>query len=277
VPPPRVRTYLTLVIVATVVLGRPIIDRLVTQALQLTMSNPGGSELRREARETFETLAEALSVDFTSLNSAVNALLNEGLREVAVVTLGLALSLYVVLRSFVPAFRLKRMLFILTPELEGRHSSAVAQWSVSQTTGIYDRERRLFEALGGHPPREFPFDLVVPALIMLLPLAWGGLLFRLGLIGPLLEDRMVFLSGAFFMWIPALVRLGWLFRTWQHRQSRGTGPYMPFEVRIRGGRAVARVERPLGVRFLLFLLLLLFGLAGFDPAGFLVRQPSNCA
>jgi hypothetical protein len=272
VPPPRVRTYLTLLIVATVVLGRPIIDRLVSQALQLTVGNPSGSELRREARETFQTLAEALSVDFTSLNSAVNALLNEGLREVAIVALGLALSLYVVLRPFVPAFRLKRMLFNLAPELQGRRRSAVAQWSVSQATGIYERERRLFEALGGRPPREFPFDLIVPALIMLLPLAWGGLLFRLALIGPLLEDRMVFLSGALFMWTPSLVRLGWLFRAWQRRQPGHAGPYMPFEVCIRGGRAVARVERPLGVRFLLFLLLLSFGLAGFDPA---VSLPGN--
>jgi hypothetical protein len=255
-PPPRVRTYLTLLIVVTIVIGRPIVDRVASLILRLIQdSEVGRSEVRRQVRDTLQTLGTALSTDFTSVNNAVNALLNEGLLQVAVVMLGLALSLYVVLRPFVPAFRLKRMLFNLTPEPEQRHRSAVARWSVSQATGIYARERRLFEELGGRPPREFPFDLVVPALVMLVPLAHGTLNIRRGLIAPLMDDRVGFLSAATVVLIPALLRLGWLYQTWQRRQSGRPGPYVPFEVRVRGGSVVAKVERPLGVRILLFLLL----------------------
>ncbi len=258
-PPTRPRTYLTLLVVATIVLGRPIIDRVVTRGLELPQAGGLGrpEELLKRARETVEKLGAALSADFTSVNQALDALLNGGLLQVAVVTLGLALSLYLVLRPFVPAFRLKRMLFNLAPEPEGRHRSAVARWSVSQATGIYERERRLFEELGGRAPREFPFDLVVPAMVVLVPLAWGGLSVRSGLVAPLVRDRVVFLGVAALLLIPALVRLGWLYQTWQRRQAGRSGPVRPFEVRLRGGSAVAKVERPFGVRILMPLLFLL--------------------
>jgi hypothetical protein len=260
-PPTRPRIYFTLLVVATIVLGRPIIDRVVTWGLELPQAGGLGRsrELLERARVTVEKLGAALSADFTSVNQALDALLNGGLLQVAVVTLGLALSLYVVLRPFVPAFRLKRMLFNLAPEPEGHHRSAAAPWSVSQATGIYERERRLFEELGGRAPREFPFDLVVPALVVLVPLAWGGLSVRSGLIAPLVWDRVVFLGVAALLLIPALVRLSWLYQTWQRRQAGRSGPYMPFEVRLRGGSAVAKVERPFGVRILVFFLFLLGG------------------
>jgi hypothetical protein len=267
-PPTRQNLYLIVLIVATIVVGRPVIDRVITQAFAYTQGG-GRSELRREAREMVKTLGEAVSVDFTSANRAVNALLSGGLIPVAVVTLGLALSLYVVLRPFVPAFRLKRMLFNLAPDSEGHSRSAIAGWSVSHATGIYERERRLLEELGGRPPRESPFDLIVPALLMLLPLAWGGLALVLALIDPEVRWRVYYLSMAAFMLILTLARLGWLYQTWQRRQSGRPGPYMPFEVRIRGSGVVAKVERPLGVRVLLFLLIFLFVLVGegypFDP------------
>jgi hypothetical protein len=260
-PPTRPRIYFTLMIVATIVLGRPIIDRVVTRGLDLPQAGGLGHsrELLERARETLEKLGAALSADFTSVDQALDALLNGGLLQVAVVTLGLALSLYLVLRPFVPAFRLKRMLFNLAPELEGRCRSAVARWSVSQATGIYERERRLFEELGGRAPRELPFDLVVPAVAMLVPLAWAGLSVRSGLVAPLVRERVVFLGVAALLLIPALLRLGWLYQTWQRREAGRSGPVRPFEVRLRGGSAVAKVERPFGVRILVFFLALLGG------------------
>ena len=260
-PPPRVKTYLGLLIIATVVIGRPITDLVVTWAVQLTQELPG-SELPRRARETLEALTTVVTAEFPSVNRAVTVLLNAGLEQMALLALGLALSLYVVLRPCVPAFRLKRMLFSLAPGPDGQQRSAVASWSVSHATGIYERERRLFEDLGGRPPREFPFDLVVPGLAMLAPLAWGGVLFGLGVTEPEPGGRSLRLLAATTLLIPALLRLGWLYRTWRRRQSGHTGPYMPFEVRIRGGNAVARVERPIGVRLLVFLLLLLFAWGG---------------
>jgi hypothetical protein len=265
-PPPRVRTYLGLLLIATVVIGRPITDMVVTRAVELTQEL-SGSELPRRARETLEALTAVVAGEFTSVNRAVTVLLNAGLAQMALLGLGLGLSLYVVLRPFVPAFRLKRMLFNLAPGPDGHHRSAVASWSVSHATGIYERERRLLEALGGRPPREFPFDLVVPALVMLAPLAWGGVLVGLGITEPEPEWRTVRFWAAATLLIPALLRLGWLYLAWRRRQSGYFGLYMPFEVRIGGGNAVAKVERPFGLRMLVFLFLfvLVLGATITDP------------
>ena len=193
-------------------------------------------------------------------------------------TLGVMLSAYVVLRPLMPAFRLKRMIFNLAPEPEGRHRSAVARWSVSQATGLYECERRVFTELGGRPPPEFPLDLAVSALVMVLPLMFCGLLVRTcvdSLEHPTSSsssagashldypDRVIWFGMVGFV-IPVLalilVRLGWLCRTWRRRLGR-TGPYMPYEVRIRSGRAVANVENPIGWRLLLFIPILSANLA----------------
>jgi len=79
-----------------------------------------------------------------------------------------------------PAFCLKRTIFNLVPEPEGRHRSAVARWSVSQATGLYECERRVFAELGVRSPPEFPLDLAVSALAMVLPLIYCGLSVRAG-------------------------------------------------------------------------------------------------
>ena len=265
-PPTRQNTYFVLLIVAVVVLYRPIINRVVPMVINSTEARVGSSELRQQVLDTVEKVAAALTANFTSVNQALNALLSGGLLQLSIVALGVALSLYAVLRPFVPAFRLKRMLFNLAPEPEGGHRSAVAGWSVSQATGLYEREREVFRELGGRPPREFPFDLVVLALLMALPLAFIGLWAQVGVIGPRWTDRVLFLSLALEVLIPTLVRLGWLFRTWQRRQLGRSGPYMPFEVRIRGGRAAAKVENPIGVR-VLCLVVFFVGNAGFDLGG----------
>jgi hypothetical protein len=252
-PPTRHKIYLILLIVATVLLGRPIVDRVVTIVLNMTELNDsslaGSPELRQQVRETVERLSGALTPDFTTVNEALRALLNGGLKQVALVLLGLALSLYVVLRPFVPAFRLKRMLFNLAPESKERRRSASARWSVPQTTGIYERERTLFKELGGQALREFPFDLAVPALAMLAPLVLGGLFVRLGYVDPIVEDRPIDLGIGVWLFIVALLRLGWLYQTWRRRQGGHKGPCMPFEVRIRRSRALAEVKTPSLSRF----------------------------
>jgi hypothetical protein len=283
-PPIRLKTYLTLLAAATIIIGRPIVDRVATIVLSYVQlshaqslaglldprrqSLAGLLDLRRqvgEVRASVEKLGAALTPDFTSVNEAVKALLNGGLKQVALVILGLALSLYIVLRPFVPAFRLKRMLFNLAPEPERRHRSATARWSVPQTTGIYERERRLFEGLGWRAPREFPFDLVVLALVMLAPMVLGGLWIRLSSTFPIKEDRPSYLEFGLWLLVLALFRLGCLYRTWRRRQSSDHVKYMPFGARIRGSRAVAKVESPqfVGVRaFLVFLFFFLFIMMG---------------
>jgi hypothetical protein len=272
-PPTRQNTYFVLLIAAVVVLFRPIINIGVPVARYVTKAAIGGSVLHQQVLDTIEKVGAALTANFTSVNQALNALLGGGLLHFSLVTVGVALSLYVVLRPFVPAFRLKRMLFNLAPEHEGQHRSAVAQWSVSQATGIYEHERRVLEEFGGRPPREFPFDLAVSALVMLLPVAWGSVWIGLGVIGPRLWDRVAFFSTGACVLIAALIRLAWLYRTWQRRQLDRSGPYMPYEVGIRGRRAVAKVERPVGVRVLFFLLAFVF-ITGAALGGAGLEDPS---
>jgi hypothetical protein len=262
-PPTLRNTYAVLLILASVVvLYRPIINAVVPVAINLTQATTRGSELRQQVLETVEKVGAALTANFTSVSQAVNALLSGGALHLSIVTLGVAFALYVVLRPLVPAFRLKRMLFNLAPAPEWRHRSAVARWSVSQATGLYERERRVFAEVAGRPPTEVPFDLVVPGLAVALPLAFTGLIFRLAVITPLPGDRVALLTLGAVLLIPVLVRLGWLYRTWQRRRLGGSGPYMPFEVGIRGGSAVATVENQVGVRVLILCLFLVMIVGG---------------
>jgi hypothetical protein len=120
----------------------------------------------------------------------------------------------------------------------------------------------VFAELGGQPPTEFPFDLVVAGLAMALPLAFTALIFRLAVITPLPGDRVALMTLGAVLLIPVLARLGWLYRTRHHRQLGSSGPYMPFEVGIRGGSAVAKVESPIGVRVLIFCLFLVVIVGG---------------
>ena len=203
-PPDRQKVYVVLLIAAIVVIFRPIINAAVPMALAISSTQPRAGDsasqhLRQQLLDTVDKAGAALTANVTSVNQALNAVLSGGPLHLGVVTLGVALSAYVALVPFVPAFRLKRMLFNLAPEPKGRHRSAVARWSVSQATGLYEREHRVFAELGARPPKEFPFDLAVSALAMALPLAFCGLLFRAGVV--LSEDRVRALAG----WIGAVI------------------------------------------------------------------------
>jgi hypothetical protein len=282
-PPARHKVYLVLLIAAIVVIFRPIINIAVLVAVLvittlITAAKTqaavprwlGGrasvsadfEHLRQQALETLNTAETALNANVTAIDRALTAVLTGGFLNFAVVTLGVALSAYVALLPFGPGFRLKRMLFNLAPEPKASQRSAVARWSVSQATGLYEREHRVFAELGARPPKEFPFDLAVPALAMALPLASCGLLFLVGDIA-FSEHRATAgwfaILGMAGLLTPILVGVGWLCRTWQRRRLGRSGPYMPFEVGIRNGTTVAKVESPIGWRLLVFLLFFLLG------------------
>jgi hypothetical protein len=290
-PPDRHKIYIVLLIAAIVVFCRPIIELAVSPAIRVTNAGLGYLPFSEHQREqllhqvlsTLDKIA-ALPVNITSVNDAVSAILAGGPFCLVVLTLGLTLSAYVVLRPFVLAFRLKRTLFNLAPEPEGPRRSAVVRWNVLQATGGYECEHRVFAALSARPPREFPIDLAVLALAMVLPLiycgflVWTGVFFlelrknpssliALGVKADTPADarddldafRLIGFGNfgtAISLLLCILVRLGWLCRTWRRRRLGRTGPYMPYEVRIRGGRAVANVENPIGWRLLLFLSIL---------------------
>lgn len=169
----------------------------------------------------------------------------------------LALAAYLVLRPFVPAFRLKRMLFNLAPDRDRPLPSATSRWSVSQATGVYEQERRACAALGVRTLHEFPFDLAVPAVVMLIPLVMAASSFdEAAAASTATSDRWLVTVMGTLVLIAALTRLGWLYRTWRQRLGP-PAPHLPYEVGI-GGLSVAKLERPVGVRILMSLLLFLF-------------------
>lgn len=274
-PPDRHKIYLVLLIAAIVVVVRPITTAVVPAVNELIKVGTGvggfagwlalesggahsAKQLSKLASEELQNIEGVTSLSVTSIDQAVNALLSGGRLELAVLgvlALGVALSTYVVLLPFLPAFLLKRMLFNVSPEPTGGHRSAAARWSVSQATGLYEKENRVFAELGERPPPEFPFDLAVSALAMVLPLVCCGVLLTVGVSAFSSGHRATAVRvggfttlGAVCLLFPILVWLGWLYRTWRRRQLGRSGPYWPFEVGIRDGKTVAKVEDPIGWR-----------------------------
>jgi hypothetical protein len=271
-PPGRQKVYVVLLIAAIVVISRPMI----WLAVRLLQFSPKSRQhVSQQLLEAIHAAESAVTANVTSVDQALNDVVTGGPLLLGVGTLCVAAAAYVALRPFVPAFRLKRMLFNLAPEPEGRHRSAVARWSVSQATGLYELEHRVFAQLAARPPTEFPLDLTVSALAIALPLVICIDLFRqmgLDLVyfseARAAEDFMYstyflreacgnFLAAASVL-ILILARLGWLCRTWRRRQLGRSAPYMPFEVHIRNGSAAAKVENPIGWRLLFVLVFCLF-------------------
>ena len=79
---------------------------------------------------------------------------------------GLTVSLWVLLLLPITSFRLKRVLFNVSP---GRRLDEVEEIDPrSSRRGIYALERTLFERLGSAPPREVRFDLALDAALTVL-------------------------------------------------------------------------------------------------------------
>lgn len=135
-----------------------------------------------------------LTIDIGQIPDALKELGSAGdARVLAFAAIIVLLSLYAVLRPFTPAFRIRRELL----------SGEVAA-----------REARV---LGGHLPREVPFDLIVHALPMSLPLYVGLYMVGDGLIR---GDAATALVGLLLLAAPASARLAYLWRAWRRRTRR---------------------------------------------------------
>lgn len=91
-----------------------------------------------------------------------------GVLGLLVLTGVLLLATVCVLRPVSTAFRIKRMLFNLAGQPDDAIYRTTTTWHVPRTTGIYDRERQVYAAVGVVAAKEKPFDLVVSALFALL-------------------------------------------------------------------------------------------------------------
>jgi hypothetical protein len=144
------------------------------------------------ANDIVDTLStRILTIDVGQIPDALKDLGSAGdARVLAFVAIIVLLSLYAILRPFTSTFRVRREL------LCGE---------------VAEREARV---LGGRVPRELPFDLIVYALPMSLPLYVGLYMVGDGLVR---GDAATSLVGLVLLTAPASARLAYLWRTWRRR------------------------------------------------------------
>lgn len=206
-PPVRRRTYMVMLIAATAIAGY-----LVLPWLGAFLEVKGS---RHALQELVSKVGSTVIPNPTAVSDALNALTRANFDEITFLLAGGMLVLYGVLRPIMPSFRLKRMLFNLYPEFNKRRV-VPAYLSIPRSTGIYNLEESLFRSLGVEPQRERPFDLVVPALL--------SFFFVIGSISGIGQgDRGGDLLFDVLVIVLALLRLGWLGRTWRRRLSSYAG------------------------------------------------------
>src|SRR4051812_33355549 len=132
-PPVHGKTLLALLIVATVTLGRVALDHagdLLTavpvlkdvREYQLEERGDGVPkrsspiEIGDDAAKLVHKIGEAIGPDVSSVGKTLDALTGAGVVNLLLVLTGTLFALYVVSRPFMPAFRLKRLLFNLADD-----------------------------------------------------------------------------------------------------------------------------------------------------------------
>lgn len=154
-----------------------------------------------EANDIVDKLATSvLTIDIGKIPDTLKDLGGAGdARVLAFAAIIVLLALYAILRPFASTFRIRR-------ELLGGE--------------IATREARVLGAV----PRETPFDLIVYALPMALPLYVG--LFMVG-DGIARGDVATAVVGLLLLAAPASVRLAVLWRRWRRRQAAEPAPAPP--------------------------------------------------
>jgi hypothetical protein len=158
------------------------------------------------ANKLVDNLAtRVLTIDIGQLPDAIKDLGTAGdLRVLAFVVIIVALSLYAILRPFTSTFRIRR-------ELVGGE--------------LAQREARVL----GSVPSETPFDLLVYALPMLLPLYVG--LYMVG-DGLARADSASAIAGALLLAAPASARLAYLWIAWRRRLAETESARAPVRARF---------------------------------------------
>lgn len=193
-----------------------------------------------------EQLLSSISAATSSLSSIDNlfvAVSRAPFRALAFVMTSLCTALYLELRPLLPGYRLKRAIFNLYPHV-GEVTSTPARWSVQRASGLYDVERAVMRDLKARPPRELPFDLVVPALLMPSVLFLGAIGIEAAQTSIRPEDPWFTYTMATGVIIAALARLFWLARAWHRRTRASSAPHLPSEVRIRDSHLVVALRDP---------------------------------
>jgi uncharacterized RDD family membrane protein YckC len=82
--------------------------------------------------------------------------------------LGIAVSMWLVLLLPMTSFQLKRTVFNLVPGAEAKLERTTLADNRPPLRGVYEVEEQIFRKLGGAPPRELRFDLVLESVLIVL-------------------------------------------------------------------------------------------------------------
>jgi len=170
-------------------------------------TNAEGQRLPEKVLEDLTLVADLNPAHFSQ---TLDTLLH-GSPKVTALAIGiLTLSLYIVWRPLLPAFRLKRLIFGW-PGAIGTRAARSPLGQRAQRLALHDEEIALFAALGMRPPSDTALDLWVKGALVAILLALAALM--------LTPPADVWTAG-FFM-VLALARLAWLGRAWRRRTLRG--------------------------------------------------------
>lgn len=179
----------------------------------------GESEVLRAIMDGLLGLSSSLSA--SSLEQTLRYLADANLKVVLIMIASLLAAVYIVLRPFSAAFRIKRMLFNLAEAPEVRLSESSTTWHVSRSVGLYNTERALLGEFHLKGAREKPFDLILSMVATTL-IGWGFTSFYMT--DETDSDRLLYVGLARFL---VGLRLGWLVRAFRDRSDGTTGAELP--------------------------------------------------
>lgn len=175
------------------------------------------------------------------------------LASLAIVLIGC----YVLTRSFVPAFRLKRQILNLSDQDDHDVRESASSWHVTKSVGAYQQERKVFTDLGYRPPREFPLDLVV----LIFPVAC----LTVAAVALALSAATPVTIRWWALWLAGLagLRAVWLWSAWRGRQGQDRTPPVVDIAKGTGHYVESRpITEAVALPFLLFTALWLYPLLG---------------
>jgi hypothetical protein len=170
--------------------------------------------------------------------------LNMSVADLVVLLVVVFLVGYVLVRPFVPAFRLKRQILNLADQCDHDVRDTASSWHVNKSVGTYQQERKVFAALGYRPPTEHPLDLVVLIFPIICLTVLAATMAAVS-IGEAPRNGIVYglIVALWSLWLTGLgiLRGVWLWSTWRGRQDPEQTPPL---VGVAGGTGGYVESRP---------------------------------
>jgi len=207
-PPSRSRIWAAVPLLAVVAVSQTLLALLLRSQDRPSQTKAGVTDPERILpKDVLEALTSVADLNPANLAKTVGTLLDSSPKVTALVVGLLTLSIYIVWRPLLPAYRLKRII-LGAPGAIGRRCGRSELGVRAQQLGVHGEEVALFAALGVAPPRDPDLDLRVKSALVAILGALAVLMF----LPPALPTVGIVLLTL------AVARLWWLMR---ERKARG--------------------------------------------------------